>query len=140
MTASLPAPARGRATRCISEAAAADDITGWLRSHTPVDDRVRALVTAADHARLDVIDQLLEAETPIDVTDPWDRQPLHTAAMNGRVAAVRHLLARGADPNHRDAHHRTALDRCRQHDPGDSPRHTEIEAMLEPITKRDTDQ
>jgi hypothetical protein len=122
----------------ISQAAAAGDITGWLRPDTPIEDRVRALVMAADHERLHVIDQLLGAGTPIDAADPWGRQPLHTAAMNGRVAAVAHLLARGADPNHKDAtYHRTALDWCRHHNPGDSPRHTEIAAILQPVTKPD---
>jgi len=87
----------------ISEAAAAGDITGWLRADTPEEDRVRALVMAADHERLDVIDQLLDAGTPIDATDPWGRQPLRLATMNGRAASVRHLLARGADPNHLEA-------------------------------------
>lgn len=82
----------------ISVAAAAGDITGWLHPDTPQEDRVAALVMAADHERLDVIDQLLDAATPIDAADPWDRQPLHTAAINGKAAAVRHLLARGADP------------------------------------------
>ena len=50
---------------------------------------------AADHERLDVIDQLLQAGTPIDAVDPWGRQALRLAAGNGRVASVRLLLARG---------------------------------------------
>lgn len=123
----------------ITEAAAAGDITGWLHPDTPQDDRVRALVMAADHERLDVIDQLLDAGTPIDADDArWGRQALRQAAMNGRVASVAHLLARGADPNHRDpSHHRTALDWCQHHNPGDDPRRTEIEAILAPLTHHD---
>lgn len=120
----------------IGQAAAAGDIAGWLHPDTPEEDRVRALVMAADHERLHVIDQLLDAGTPIDATDPWGRQALRQAAMNGRVAAVEHLLARGADPNHRDTtHHRTALDWCRHHKPGNSPRHTQIETILDPHTR-----
>lgn len=127
--------AAGARIGSISEAAAAGDIAGWLHPDTSQEDRVRALVMAADHQRLDVIDQLLDAGTPIDATDPWHRQPLHTAAMNGRVAAVEQLLARGADPNHRDGtHHRTALDWCRHHNPGNNPSHTQIQAILEPVT------
>jgi uncharacterized protein len=119
----------------LAEAAAAGNITGWLRPDTPQDDRVRALVMAADHERLNVIDQLLDTETPIDAADAkWGRQSLRLAAMNGRVASVQHLLARGADPNHRDpTHHRTALDWCRHS--GNSPRHDQIEAILRPLTR-----
>lgn len=128
--------AAGARIGSISEAAAAGDVTGWLRPDTPQDDRVRALVMAADHERLHVIDQLLDAGTPIDAADPWDRQPLRQAAMNGRVASVQHLLTRGADPNHRDTtNHRTALDWCRHHNPGNSPPHTQIETILVPVTK-----
>jgi hypothetical protein len=82
----------------IESAAAAGDISGWLNGDTPVDARIRALVMAADHQRLDVIDQLLDAGTPIDADDDYGRQPLRTAAQNGRSASVEHLLARGADP------------------------------------------
>lgn len=123
--------AAGARIGSISEAAAAGNITGWLHVDTPETDRVRALVMAADHQRLNVIDQLLDAGTPIDATDPWNRQPLHTAAMNGRIAAVQHLLAHGADPDYRDpTHHRTALDWCRHHNPSDSSAHAAIEAIL----------
>lgn len=126
--------AAGARIGSIAEAAAAGDVTGWLRADTPVEDRVRALVMAADHERLDVIDQLLDAGTPIDATDRWDRQPLRLAAVNGRVASVRRLLDRGADPNHRDAtHHRTALEWCRHS--GESSRRALIEAILRPVTE-----
>lgn len=124
----------------ISQAAAAGDITGWLQPNTPTEDRVRALVMAADHERLNVIDQLLDANTPIDAADAWGRQPLLIAAMNGRVTAVAHLIARGADTNYRDpTKHRTALDWCRHHNPGTGPRHAQIEAILEPLTATSTE-
>ncbi|MPZ81692.1 MAG: hypothetical protein GEV28_15335 [Actinophytocola sp.] len=120
----------------IAEAAAVGDVTGWLRPDTPPQERVRALVMAADHQRLDVIDQLLDAGTPVDATDArWGRQALRQAAMNGRVASVTHLIARGADPDHRDlTEHRTALELCRLHDTGTSPDHARVEAILAPIT------
>lgn len=112
------------------EAAAVGDISGWLPPDTPADDRIRALVMAADHQRLDVIDRLLDAGTPVDATDPrWGRQALRLAAANGRTASVAHLIACGADPNLRDpVEHRTALDWSRL---GENP---EVEAILAPIT------
>ena len=83
----------------LSEAAAAGDITGWLRDGTPVQDRIRALVMAADHQRLDVIDRLLDAGTPIDAEDDvFHRQALRLATARGRTVSVEHLLRRGADP------------------------------------------
>lgn len=137
MTAIVDLLARaGARISSLAEAAAVGDVTGWLRPDTPLQERVRALVMAADHERLDVIDQLLDAGTPIDTTDDrWGRQALRQAAMNGRVASVRHLIARGADPNHRDpVEHRTALELCRHHNDGTNPEHTQVEAILTPIT------
>jgi uncharacterized protein len=127
--------AAGARISSLSEAAAAGDITGWLSADTPVDDRVNALVAAADHERLDVIDQLLDAGTPIDAVNVWRGQPLGMAATRGRVGSVRHLISRGADPNWRDSEqHRTALDLCRLHNPADSPQRAQIEAVLAPLT------
>lgn len=126
--------AAGAQVGSIAEAAAAGDLAGWLSSDTSTEDRVRALVMAADHERLDVIDQLLDAGTPIDATDPWTRQALRTAASNGRVASVRHLLTRGADPNDRDGANLTALDYCRRDLPADDPTRAEIEDLLAPVT------
>lgn len=125
--------AAGARIGSISEAAATGDITGWLHPDTSVELRVRALVMAANHERLDVVDQLLDAGTPIDAVDPWGRQALRLAVMDGRVASVRHLLSRGADPNLRDPkENRTPLEWCQRS--GDSPSHTQIQAILEPIT------
>ena len=99
----------------IEEAAAAGDVSGWLDDSTPLDSRTRALVMAADHQRLDVIDQLIAAGTPVDAVDPaFGGHPLRTAAANGRPASVRRLLAHGADADLRDPEHdRTPLDWCR---------------------------
>jgi uncharacterized protein len=112
--------AAGAAVHGIEEAAAAGDVTGWLGPDTPDDARVRALVMAADHQRLDVIDRLIAAGTPVDAVDPaFGGHPLRTAAANGRPASVRRLLAHGADPNLRDPEHgRTPLAWCRQNRPG----------------------
>ena len=91
--------AAGARINGIEEAAAAGDLGDRLTEDTPLQARIRALVMAADHERLGVIDELLAAGTPIDATDEvWGRQALRTATENGRSAAVAHLLARGARP------------------------------------------
>jgi ankyrin repeat protein len=129
--------AAGARVRSLPEAAAAGDTTGWLTAATPLDDRVRALVMAADHQRLEVIDALVAAGTPVDATDPaWGRQPLRTAAAGGRPAAVRRLLAHGADPTLPDGDGRTPLDLCRRGRAGvdDPSRHDEVEEVLAPLT------
>jgi len=122
----------------IEEAAAAGDVNGWLAPQTSLQARVRALVMAADHQRLEVIDQLLAAGTPVDASDAkWGRQALRVAAQDGRVASVEHLLGRGADPDLRDPHHhRTALDWCRQGRDRvvDRSSHDRVEAILRPLT------
>ena len=125
--------AAGARIDSLEMAAAAGDITGWPLARFTRQSRIRALVFAADHQRLDVIDQLIEAGTPVDEADAeWGRLPLHTAAGNGRAASVRRLLAHGADPNLRDPeHHSTPLDECQ---PADSPGHRAVQAILQPLT------
>lgn len=126
--------AAGAKTRSLEQAAAAGDVTGWPLARFTLQSRLRALVFAADHQRLEVIDRLIEAGTPVNEADAeWGRLPLHTAAGNGRAASVRWLLAHGADPNLRDPrHHRTPLEDCQE---GDSPGHREVEAILRPLTQ-----
>ena len=126
----------GAEVHSLEEAAAADDLDGWLTPHVDLQARIRALVFAADHQRLPVIDQLLDAGTPVDAFDEiWGRQALRIAAQNGRPASVRRLLERGADPNLRDKEGLTALDWC-QPDRRylDGPGHPEVEAILRPLT------
>jgi len=90
----------------IENAAAAGDVTNFLSSTTPLEARIRALVMAADHQRLEVIDRLIAAGTPVDSTDAtFGRHPLRIAAGIGRPASVRHLLDHGADPNLKDPEH-----------------------------------
>ena len=119
--------AAGAQAHGIEEAAAAGDVGDWL-DEAPADARLRALVLASDHQRLDVIDRLIAAGTPVDATDPvFGGQPLRTAAWNGRSASVRRLLDHGADPDLRDDEGRTPLDLCRL---GDTAGHREVEAIL----------
>lgn len=121
----------------LETAAAVGDISGWPPERASAQSRLRALVFAADHQRLPVIDRLLAAGTPINEADEtWQRLPLHVAAQHGRPASVRRLLARGADPQVRDPkHHRTPLEWC---EPAnrylDNPGHDEAEAILRRVT------
>jgi len=126
--------AAGAKIHSLEMAAAAGDITGWPLARFTHQSRIRALVFAADHQRLDVIGQLIEAGTPVNEADAeWERLPLHTAAGNGRAASVRRLLAHGADPNLRDPrHHKTPLEECQL---ARSPGHREVEAILRPLTQ-----
>lgn len=128
--------ASGAKVHGIEEAAAAGDVSGWLDEETPLDARIRALVMAADHQRLDVIDELIAAGTPVDAVDEaFGGHPLRQAAANGRPASVGRLLHHGADPNLRDDQGRTPLDLCRRHtDPAAAEGRAEVEAILAPLT------
>jgi len=119
----------GAEVTSLEEAAAAGDVDGWLTPEPDPQARIRALVFAADHERLAVIDRLIDAGTPVDAFDEvWGRRALQVAAENGRLASLRRLLEHGADPNLRDREGRTALDRCRGQE--------EVEAILRPLTAR----
>ena len=112
----------GARVQGIETAAAVGNLDGWLTADTPLEARIRALVMAADHERLEVIDELVAAGTPVDAVDStYGRHPLRTAAENGRPASVRRLLELGADPNLRDAEGRRPLDLCTN---------AEVEALL----------
>jgi ankyrin repeat protein len=124
----------------IEVAAATGDLADWLEGDAPLDARIRALVMAAGHERLEVIDQLIAAGTPVDAVDEaFGGHPMREAASQGRPGSVARLLAHWADPNLRDDHGRTALDWCRRgrdgherHQPFD-----EVEAILAPLTSTD---
>lgn len=95
--------AAGARLDSLEMAAAAGGIRGWSLDDAPLQTRIRSLVFAADHERLDVIDALVEAGTPIDAVDAeWGRQALRVATQNGRSASVRRLLSHGADPSAMD--------------------------------------
>jgi ankyrin repeat protein len=114
-------------------AAAAGDVRGRLRPDTAEQERILALIMAADHQRLPVIDALIGAGTPVDGVDTtWGRHPLRTAATNGRPASVRRLLAHGADPALCGAEGRTPLDLCRSERSRyvDTRGHDEVEVLL----------
>ena len=125
--------AAGARIHSLEMASAAGDVTAWPLHRCTLQSRIRALVFAADHQRLEVIDQLVEAGTPVNEADAeWGRLPLHTAAGNGRAASVRRLLAHGADPGLRDPrHHTTPLEEAQRET---SPAHREVEAILGPLT------
>jgi len=100
--------AAGARPASIEEAAAAGDLSGHLTPDVPLQALIRALAMAADHERLEVIDQLL-------------------------AAGVEHLLARGADPSLRDPQHDgTALDWCRhgRRAVADPSAHDRVEEIL----------
>jgi uncharacterized protein len=129
--------AAGAVIDSLEMAAAAGDATGWLRPDSDLQMRLRALVFAADHQRLPVIEQLLDAGTPIDQADAeFGRQALQVAAEHGRPASAALLLERGADPNRRDpVHHRTALEwTSPAHRYLNHPGHQEVERLLRPVT------
>jgi ankyrin repeat protein len=124
--------AAGARVRSIEEAAAAGDLGDWL-DDAPLQSRIRALVMATDHQRLDVIDELVAAGTPVDEEDEvFRRHPLRLAAANGRPASVALLLGHGADPTAPDGSGKTPLDHCRAGRSG-SPTaegHDAVEAIL----------
>ncbi len=89
--------AAGARVGSVIEAAGAGDLSGWSIADLSAFDRACALRAAAVNERLDVIDQLLAAGTPIDAE--VDGAPaVHWAAEQGRQRAVEHLLANGATP------------------------------------------
>jgi ankyrin repeat protein len=130
--------AAGARIESIEVAAAAGDVTGRLDGAAP-DARIRALVMATDHQRLEVIDRLVADGVPVDGVDPvWGGHPLRTAATNGRPASARRLLEHGADPDLRDDAGRTPLDLCRARRPsGDAPAYDDVETILTAVTARD---
>ena len=130
--------AAGARVRSIEEAAAAGDVARWLTEDTPLQDRLRALIMAADHQRTDVIDTLVAAGTPVDQADEvFERHPLIVAAANGRPASVRRLLALGADPTLEDDDGRTPLDHCRRgrRNAADPSGHDQVETILDPTRR-----
>jgi hypothetical protein len=115
--------------------AAAGDVSAWPLGRSTLQSRIRALVFAADHQRLDVIDQLIEAGAPVDAVDAeWGRQALWTAANHaGRPACG---ACSSTEPTPTSATNGcTALDLCQpEHRYMDSPAHDEVDTILRPLT------
>ena len=131
-----PPTGTGAIAKALIEAGALVNVAGCPLARFTLQSRIRALVFAADHQRLEVIGQLIAAGTPVNEADAeWGRLPLHTAAANGRPASVRRLLAHGADPNLRDPEHDTTpLEESQREN---TPAHREVEAILRPLTRGD---
>ena len=129
--------AAGARVASLEMAAAVGDVSGWTLHEADEQTRLRALVFAADHQRLDVVRALVAAGTDIDTADAqWHRLALHTAADHGRPASVRLLLELGADPNLRDPDHgRTPLEWCQpEYRYLSHPGHDEVDRILRPVT------
>lgn len=117
----------------LEEAAAVGDISAWSLDDAAAEAKLRALIMAADHERLEVIDALVAAGTPLDEPDEvFGRHALQLAAANGRASSVQSLLAHGADPARTDANGLTALDHCRRqrNHVDDTARHDDVETLL----------
>ena len=122
----------GAAVRSLKDAAGVGDIGGFLDGDVSEAERAGALRAAAACERLDVIDRLLDSGLPVDV-EADGHTALHSAAWEGKAAAVRRLIERGADVNRRDANHEgTPLGWCRfrHRQLGRSPGHDEVERIL----------
>jgi uncharacterized protein len=116
------------------EAAAAGDLSQWSVDQADEQTRIRALVMAAHHQRVDVISTLIAGGTPFDVADQlFARHPLRLAAASGRPESVRALLANGADPTRCDQQGLNALEHCRHGRlaMADQSGHDEVETLLQ---------
>jgi ankyrin repeat protein len=72
----------------------------WEPGDDPQEVLDEALVWAAKSDRVEVIALLVELGAAVDA-DPYRGTPLAWAAVNGRTASIRELVALGADPNRR---------------------------------------
>lgn len=108
--------AAGALVGSLEEAAAVGDLGDWDLPAHPMQTRLRALIMAVDHERIDAISAFVAAGVPIDEEDEvFGRQALQLAASNGRAISVVALLSHGADPERKDSSGMTALDHCRYH-------------------------
>jgi ankyrin repeat protein len=89
--------AAGARPQSVIEAAAIGDLTARPIAELSDFDKACALRAAAVNERLDVIDQLLAAGTPIDA-EVDGAAAIHWATEQGRDRAVAHLQAKGARP------------------------------------------
>jgi uncharacterized protein len=125
--------AAGAQVRSLEEAAAVGSISSWTYATADLQTRLRSLIMAAHHQRINVVHELAAVGTPIDIEDAmFGRHPLRLAASAGRPESIRCLLALGADPLGRDGRGFTALDHCRHGRVNlvDHSGHDEVEALL----------
>ncbi|AKU15295.1 ankyrin repeat domain-containing protein [Luteipulveratus mongoliensis] len=121
--------------RDLVQAAVDGDLADVLTPDTPEEDRVAALRMAAARGRLDIIDELVAASTPVDGVDRDGSTALHEAAYSGQADSVRRLLRHGADPTRRDTRFNgTPLDWCRhqREQVGAGHGHDDVEHILRP--------
>jgi uncharacterized protein len=134
MTGVLDLLARaGAKVRSLEEAAAAGDLSEWSIEQADEQTRIRALVMAAHHQRIDVLSQLITAGTPFDIADEnFGRHPLRLAAASGRPASVRALLGFGADPLQSDRQGLKPVDHCCRGrlTTADPSAHDEVQTLL----------
>jgi len=119
--------AAGAKIHSLEMAATAGGITGWPLHRFTLQSRLRVLVFAADHQRLEVIDRLVAAGTPVNEPDAeCERLPLHTVAGNGvqrqRPATAR-PLRRPQPPRPQARHHPTGES---QRESSSEPSHAEL--------------
>ena len=122
--------AAGAEIHGIEEAAATGDVSRWL-GDAHDDARVRALVMAADHERLDVMEALIAAGGGRRDRRGVRRPPAPDGRRERAPASVRRLLAHGADPELSDEQGRTPLELCRQRRcRRRTPERDEVESIL----------
>ncbi len=78
-------------------------------SQTPAQKLFQRLWNAAGKGNLDLIDTTLDAGAKINHQGELGRSPLMNAAAQGQVAAVRHLIDKGANMDLRDEQNETAI-------------------------------
>lgn len=128
--------AAGARVKGLSVGPCAGDVSECLRPNMLLTGLVPALVMAADHQRLAIIDAVsLRRRRSMRRTKSGGRQALRLPGEQRARRQRRHLLAHGADPDHRyPAQHRTALGWCRysKHRYGDGSGHAAVQALLAP--------
>lgn len=121
----------------IVHAAAHGSIDAQLLASATETDRIAALRIAAERGHVAMMQQLLDAGTPLDGTDRDGSTALHAAAYHGNSVGVQFLLDSGADPQRRDKRFdSTPLGWSRagrRDEVGRPDGHDDVEAILIPI-------
>ena len=115
-------------------AAATGDVSAWPLTRLTIQSRIRALVFAADHQRLNVIDQLAAAGTPVNEADAeWGSCPCTPQRVTAGQQASGGCSPTGPTPT--SATPRTTPHRWRKSTAENSLGHREAEATLRPLTR-----